>query len=1166
MNDDIRNLIEGLRRGTFENVRERTGLLTAALIEHRADAGLLESLLKAPQVPLRLAGLGACRACWDPALVPAVLALAGDPEVTVRTGLCEVLKWLPAESTADALTRLLRDGDADVRIAAIHAGTGRRDLLDLLLGLLRSDIAWGVRHAAAAAAGETDLVAASPHLLTAMVRDEDSDVELLCASLADRALSEHPEATAAALPSDVALLSRAEGIARRLGDRVPALLEFLQSHIRTQVNPAEIARFGTDLTAVAAGGALPRAYRVAGPVALLLERFRADRTRSIALLGKSGVGKSSLVLELVRQLALPENGGWRVIRMSPTDFMAGTRYSGEWETKVLDLVRAVRRPRKVLLYVPNLADLSTAGRWSGSDSNVASALAPYLEDGSVTVLGESTHEEFERGLGGELALQRLFERILVEESSPEETREVLEDLRAAECPGLGDEVLRAVEEASAAFLGHLARPGGAAMLLRSVLAAGKESGRLPAPRDVLAVLSSSTGIPAELLDDGRPLDLGALNAFFDQRIVGQPEAVAAVVDAVTLIKSGLTDPNKPFSVMLFVGPTGVGKTELARALAEFIFGDAGRLLRFDMSEFANPEAFTRLIGGRGENGLLTDAVQQRPFSVVLLDEIEKSHLNVFDLCLQLFDAGRLTDGRGRLVDFRRSIVILTSNIGAAAPPAPLGFGRAEPDPGGDRDRTFRELSRFFRPEFLNRLDRIVHFQPLSLETAERIARRELDLVLQRSGIVRRGLTLDVDPHLIALLVKRGYSPHFGARPLKRTVETLVLLPLARAIATGRAGPRSVVHLGTHGEEVSVRLSPPPAQAADGTDGKAAARPTPAPPASWTLLRDRVASLAGAEWASPDRKSELVARTSEPGFYQDTARRDATFDELHRIEQFLMRRDRLRDAVERLGRKASDPAAETALAFRERVAELETELEQLEFILRHPDGGELADAWVVVTQVQARGTALRPVESLAGAYLGLARRRHFQATVAAERHDESSGVAVLQVLGLGAMALLSGESGLHEFHQRTRVKNPRTGREQTREESALVRVEVFPAAADPPAGFAAKSGIRISARAEESGRLIESAPWRVVAFHEPSVTSLDLWLAGTRAEALAMAARFLHARVTRTAGRSETAGAVRRYELGIGSRIKDLRSGRTTTRLAQFFRGQIELEKPSPPKS
>ncbi|MCW5851257.1 MAG: AAA family ATPase, partial [Anaerolineae bacterium] len=260
--------------------------------------------------------------------------------------------------------------------------------------------------------------------------------------------------------------------------------------------------------------------------------------------------------------------------------------------------------------------------------------------------------------------------------------------------------------------------------------------------DIAQIVSKWTGVPVSKLLEGEIQKLLLMEQNLHHRVVGQDQAILSVANAVRRARSGLQDPNRPIGSFIFLGPTGVGKTELARALAEAIFGDVGRLLRFDMSEFASPESFVRLIGAPGEPGLLTDAVKQRPFSVLLLDEIEKSHLNVFDLCLQLFDAGRLTDGRGHLVDFRKSVVILTSNVGAGTPAAPIGFGRSETSPTAERDRTFRELSRVFRPEFLNRLDRIVQFQALSLESAERIARRELDQVLTRSGVVRRQLTMD----------------------------------------------------------------------------------------------------------------------------------------------------------------------------------------------------------------------------------------------------------------------------------------------------------------------------------------------------------------------------------------------------------------------------------------
>src|SRR5581483_4989809 len=406
--------------------------------------------------------------------------------------------------------------------------------------------------------------------------------------------------------------------------------------------------------------------------------------------------------------------------------------------------------------------------------------------------------------------------------------------------------------------------------LKAAIKTEKESGSPPVLRDILKILSKSTGIPVDLLDDASPLEGPAVRAFFESRIIGQTEAVDAVVDLITLIKAGLTDPQKPFGVFLFVGPTGVGKTELARALAEFIFGDPARLKRFDMSEFANMDGFTRLIGGRNENGLLTDAVRQHPFSVVLLDEIEKGHQNVFDLCLQIFDAGRLTDGHGRLVDFRRTIVILTSNVGATAISQPVGFvaapSAAVDNP--DKDRTFRELSRLFRPEFINRLDRIIEFRPLSVQVAEQIAKREVDVVVQRSGIRRRQLVVEVDPSVISLLVLEGYSPHFGARPLKRTVERFLLLPLARAMAAGSLDPGSVLRLREHKGRVEaiVAVRPPAARPAETlSNAPAPARRALAAREQLADLHQRYAALADAVQPLADRKSELLVRTQQSDF-------------------------------------------------------------------------------------------------------------------------------------------------------------------------------------------------------------------------------------------------------------------------------------------------------------
>ena len=826
MSEEIKILIESLRRGQYEDPTERISLLSAALREHKAELPLLLSLLRAPQIPLRLAALDACRERSEPELVAELAKFVEDAESRVRVKLAEIIGSVTGKTTTEALRALILDGDDEVRTAALKAGAGRPELLEVQQECLALDSAWSARLAAASALGEQKNPQVMKALFKALADDLDDDVERRCAELIEKRFETAPVAVEKHLPGGINEISKAERHLKQLGgQRFPKLLSWITSRTNVTVDPTSLAKFGTDLTALAEAGTLPRAYCIGEHCETLLKLLRREPWRSIALLGATGTGKSALINELVYELAKPENGGWRVLRVSPTDFMAGTRYLGEWETKVRELVETVRQPRRVIIYVPNLSDLSAVGTWSRSDSSVATALAPYLEDGSVLLLGESAPEEFERGFGRIPSLQRLFDRVLLHEASAENTRNILAAVCTEQQVSLDGGVLVQLLEVSSQFLGHISRPGNAVTLLRAVVEATRKSGRPITFREILDALSKSTGIPTELLDDAVPLNPAVVRGFFEQRIIGQPEAVDAVVDLVTLIKAGLTDPQKPFGVFLFVGPTGVGKTELARTLAEFIFGDAARLKRFDMSEFASADGFMKLTGGPGENGQLTTAVRQHPFSVILLDEIEKSHVNVFDLCLQIFDAGRLTDGHGRTVDFRRTIVILTSNIGGSSPATPVGFGTGStpPPPEADKDKTLRELSRFFRPEFLNRLDRIVQFRPLSLEVAEQIARREIDLVLQRSGIRRRELTVEVSPSVAALLVREGYSPHFGARPLKRTVERLLLLPLARAIASGTVRSQAILHLNQRDGRVEITTTRPAAPLV--TPAPRATRPT-----------------------------------------------------------------------------------------------------------------------------------------------------------------------------------------------------------------------------------------------------------------------------------------------------------------------------------------------------
>ena len=1069
-------------------------------------------------------------------LVRAVAGLTQDGAKSVREEAVAALAGFLGSDLAEAerevvesaLTAFLLDREEDVRLAAAKASGGRASLVEPLGRALLRDDEWLVRQEAARGLGRADPAAAARPLLEALSVDADQDVASSCAKALED-LAERGALTADFEPVQAATLLKCARRLRRVGG-APRTLEWIEERTREEPDTEALAKYGPDLTVEAAAGKLPGTFFSEPEVEEVLGVLRGPGARAVVLHGASGTGKTALVQALAARLAAEEGPRWSLVQISPTDLLAGTLYVGEWQTKVRTLIEAVARPRRAILYVPNLDELIYAGQSSSSDSSVASMLAPHVESGRVAVIGETTPAGWAQGLGRHPSLSRLFTRVAVAPATAARTRELMElvalDAGSELEPGLIDYTA----ELADAYLGAVERPGRAVGLLRKVLDA---SGGGPIEQQGLVTLvQASTGIPLDFFDDRTPLDLERVRDFFAARVMGQAEAIEAVLDLITLKKAGLTDPAKPGGVFLFVGPTGVGKTELARALAELLFGDTQRLLRFDMSEYATYDGFQGLIGKEGSPGKLTQAVADQPFSVVLLDEIEKAHGNVFDLMLQVFDAGRLTDGRGRTVSFVNTVVIMTSNVGSAVPTErPVGFGDG-PVPVPDRDTVLRELRRHFRPEFLNRLDRVIHFSPLGLGTADRIARREVSAVLRRGGIERRGLSVDLDDAVYGLLLREGYSPALGARPLKRTVERLVLLPIARVIATGDAPPGGVLRLVVRGDEVRVDTAPEEGeQASDERPGAA----------SVEELQERHRGLVERSGGLERRRADLIEHSSRADFWERRHRAVEVLDELHRV-------DRLIDDLRRLGSDLEvtrgNPNRRKAARYTERHAR---DLDRLDFLL---GSDELGDALLTITRVRAERGGLAGVERLARMYLGLCRQRGLEPTLLDDRREDNGAEDTVTLLasGAGACAMLAAESG---FHHLIESQGGRDVRE-------LLRVEVLRAPLHDPDFASDEISVEVSILRDADGPLGSGPELAVQLLHRPSLTAVHAWTSGPSTEAVARLAPLLRARIDRVAAEEPEPPRVRRYVFGSAPLIRDARTGRATGRVDQVMRGEIDF--------
>ncbi len=565
-------------------------------------------------------------------------------------------------------------------------------------------------------------------------------------------------------------------------------------------------RYGIDLTKLAREGKVEPLIGRRKELLQIIRTLSRKTKNNPLLIGEAGVGKTAIIRGLTQRIVsgniVPALKNKRVVELNMGTLVAGTKYRGEFEERLVGILEEAKKHPELIIFVDEVHTLIGAGRAEGSP-DAANIMKSALASGEISCIGATTLSEYQKYIEKDAALERRFQPITVDEPTPEETLEILAGLREGyeshHQVSISHPAIKSAVSLSHRYLPDRRFPDKALDLLDEACTRTKvehlsfcgeidnvqqEAGQVTEDTVAQVLAEWTTRLAPE-----EGMKLVDMDKIIKQRIIGQNEAVGKVSQAVKLARAGLKDPKRPVGVFIFIGPTGVGKTELAKATAEFLFGSEDNMIRLDMSEYMERHSVSKLIGappgyvGYEEEGQLTGRLRKYPYSIVLLDEIEKAHPDVFDLFLQVFGEGRLTDSKGRTVDAKNAIFIMTSNLGGEIyRKRKVGIGFDQKEAENQENEIISRLKKSFRPEFINRVDEIIFFHGLGMDELKKIALYMLDKL--REKLEEQHMRLEVKENVLSVLCKEGYDPINGARPLARIIEQFITKPLSEKIIQG----------------------------------------------------------------------------------------------------------------------------------------------------------------------------------------------------------------------------------------------------------------------------------------------------------------------------------------------------------------------------------------------